>query len=163
MPTVSELLEREFPDEYARMSKWRFLLGEAEAEESLFAQLRPDGRRQAGERAVMAVGLTAWPQRIHPRPVTAVAVQSSAPAILVLSATGERDATADVPPDAFAELEVLQDPLGAILGLRPGETVAVVGVPRPVEQIAPGERAFCGGGPASFGSPISQARVRGRS
>lgn len=154
MPTVSEILSGEFPELYRRMDEWRARLAEIEAEQSLFSRARPDGPRGAGERAVMAVGLTAWPPAIYSAPVPAVAVQSNAPATVALSGAGLREASSPVSPNAFAELEGLQDLLSAVLEVGPNDKVAVVGVPRPVEQVAPGEQAHCGGGPASFGSRI---------
>ncbi len=160
MPTVSELLAREFPGEYRRMDIWRARLEDAESQAHLFMRIRPAVTSPPEGRAVMAVALTAWPQEAYDRPVPAVALQSNAPSLLVVTPSGERYSSRPAPIEAFDELEQLQTEVGRVLELD-GERVPVIGLPRLLEQVAPGDRAFCGAGPASFGSRVlTSAGVR---
>jgi len=55
VPTVSEILEREFPDEYARMSDWRVLLAEVERCARPLRRVSRAWARCCGSRARLSV------------------------------------------------------------------------------------------------------------
>ena len=153
MPTLTEALREEFPEELSEIARWDEILVAAEREESLYARVRSYGTTVPADAAVLGVGLSAWPPSFYDRPVAAVLVHTSAPVAMAISPAGTREASSPVPPEAFSELELFQTAITAILdqGATP---VPVIGVPRLSEQVAPGEETRCGASSATFGSRV---------
>jgi hypothetical protein len=168
MPTISEVLAENYPDQYHRAVSWREWLGDLGVQEQILAELGldvDDFASIADRRVVLGVGLTVVgsgyasgsPPTSTPTVQAAVLLRSSAPSILRLASLDDGgewfDARGPGSPGVVDHLRRSRSVIAGLLG-HPEHEVAVIGLPAPVEQVGPGDEAHCGAGPASFGSRV---------
>jgi hypothetical protein len=159
MPTISEVLAENYPDQYERAVSWRERLGDLGVQEQILAELGldvDDFASIADRRVVLGVGLTVVGSG-DATVQAAVLLRSSAPSILRLASLdggGEWfDARGPGSPGVVNHLRRSRSVIAGLLG-HPDHEVAVIGLPAPVEHVGPGDEAHCGAGPARFGSRV---------
>ncbi|MGO9973623.1 MAG: hypothetical protein ACLP01_12640 [Solirubrobacteraceae bacterium] len=154
MPTLSELLAQEYPDDSGIANSWRDRLADPDLQRSAF--LAAEGHPALAAERILGVGVTQLSvpfsaSRLGP----AILVQFSAPLVVrvlpgdQISYTGARTATRD-------EVEALarvRSQLAGYLEWSPDE-LALIALPAPLPQITPGDAAHSTGGQGTFGARI---------
>jgi hypothetical protein len=159
MPTLTETLAREYPEEFEIADAWRSQFEDAEVRRAMFLEADVDVG-SLGARRVLGFGLTRadlFQARGEPA-IPAIVVHTDRPAIVRLLPDGR----VDVIGRPFLETYEISS-LGRLRGQfaeRVGadaESLAVIALPAPQPQLAPGDEAHCGAGRASFGARITTA------
>src|SRR5689334_290417 len=155
MPTLTEALAQDYPEQFEATAALSSRFAPVDAHRALFEAADVDVA-SFYTRRILGIGLTRedlFQARGEPA-IPAIVVAMQAPSIVRLLPSHEVDTigTQTVDEATIGSLRRLHDEVNRQMAVEP---FAVIAIPAPVEQIAPGDEAHCGAGRGTFGARVT--------